>query len=225
MNPERWGQIERLYHAALEREPKDRGKFLADACEGDAELRSELESLLAHAKTTEGFLERLAVEFAAPVLVDDHAQQHGIDKDRPRADFRGHETEHPRRSRRPPWWMYLLAASFLAHVVFITAFWFLGPESIGIDVRPTKRYPAVSIVGRGSPAERAGIRLGDVLLRANNVPVRDTNHWYWFFANVETGRPIILEVERATRPHSFCVEASRSSILVHGRWNDCPHRP
>jgi hypothetical protein len=78
MNPERWGQIERLYHAALEREPKDRGKFLADACEDDRELRSELESLLANAKTTEAFLEKPAIEFGAPVLVDDKTRQDGI---------------------------------------------------------------------------------------------------------------------------------------------------
>jgi serine/threonine-protein kinase len=58
MNPEHWRKIERLYHAALEREPKDRGKFLADACEGDTELRCELESLLADTKTTEAFLEK-----------------------------------------------------------------------------------------------------------------------------------------------------------------------
>ena len=35
MNPERWQQIERLYHAALECEAKDRDKFIADACEGE----------------------------------------------------------------------------------------------------------------------------------------------------------------------------------------------
>jgi hypothetical protein len=29
MNPERLEQIEQLYHAALERNPKDRGKFRA----------------------------------------------------------------------------------------------------------------------------------------------------------------------------------------------------
>jgi hypothetical protein len=43
MNPERWGQIERLYHAALERKPKDRGKFLAEPCEGDTKLHGELD--------------------------------------------------------------------------------------------------------------------------------------------------------------------------------------
>lgn len=47
MDPERWQQVEHLYHAALEREPKERGAFLAGACNGDQVLYQEVESLLA----------------------------------------------------------------------------------------------------------------------------------------------------------------------------------
>lgn len=46
MKAERWRQIERLYHAALEREPDERAAFLDEACAGDDELRREVESLL-----------------------------------------------------------------------------------------------------------------------------------------------------------------------------------
>jgi eukaryotic-like serine/threonine-protein kinase len=49
MTPERWKQIEDLYHAALEQEPAARGAFLAGACDSDSELRREVESLLAQA--------------------------------------------------------------------------------------------------------------------------------------------------------------------------------
>jgi serine/threonine protein kinase len=48
MNPERWSQIESLYHAALERAPGERAAFLGQACEGDPALRAEVESLLAY---------------------------------------------------------------------------------------------------------------------------------------------------------------------------------
>jgi Tol biopolymer transport system component len=44
--PERWRQIEGLYHAASERAPEDRAHFLQTACNGDHELRAEVESLL-----------------------------------------------------------------------------------------------------------------------------------------------------------------------------------
>jgi eukaryotic-like serine/threonine-protein kinase len=45
MEPERWNHIERLYHAALEREPGGRTAFLTEACP-DLEVRREVESLL-----------------------------------------------------------------------------------------------------------------------------------------------------------------------------------
>jgi len=47
MTPERWRQIEELYHAARERGPEERKALLAQACRGDAELREKVESLLA----------------------------------------------------------------------------------------------------------------------------------------------------------------------------------
>jgi serine/threonine protein kinase len=49
MDPQRWAVIEPLYHAALEKEPGERSSYLASACAEDPTLRSEIESLLAHA--------------------------------------------------------------------------------------------------------------------------------------------------------------------------------
>ena len=43
MSPERWQQIERLYHEALERESPQRAAFLGEACSGDDALRREVE--------------------------------------------------------------------------------------------------------------------------------------------------------------------------------------
>ena len=48
MTPTRWQEIERVYHAALERPPTTRDEFLTEACKNDSELRREVESLLAH---------------------------------------------------------------------------------------------------------------------------------------------------------------------------------
>src|SRR5437764_10075905 len=46
MKPARWQEIERLYYAALDRNPKDRAAFLADASGRDTELLHEVQSLL-----------------------------------------------------------------------------------------------------------------------------------------------------------------------------------
>ena len=60
MNPERLRQIEDLYHSARECEPGKRSTFLSGACRGDAELRREVESLLAQDPAREGMLDRPA---------------------------------------------------------------------------------------------------------------------------------------------------------------------
>ncbi|HVP00028.1 MAG TPA: hypothetical protein VMT15_18280 [Bryobacteraceae bacterium] len=46
MDPERWRQIERLYHAALDQTPEKRSAFITEACGGDQDLRREVNSLL-----------------------------------------------------------------------------------------------------------------------------------------------------------------------------------
>jgi serine/threonine protein kinase/formylglycine-generating enzyme required for sulfatase activity len=46
MRPDRWREVERLYHAALERDPEGRAAFLAEASGGDEELLAEVQSLL-----------------------------------------------------------------------------------------------------------------------------------------------------------------------------------
>jgi serine/threonine protein kinase/tetratricopeptide (TPR) repeat protein len=52
MNAERWQKIEKLYHSAAQREQGERSAFLAEACQGDEELRREVESLLSSTVTT-----------------------------------------------------------------------------------------------------------------------------------------------------------------------------
>ncbi len=54
---DRWPQIERLYHAAREKAPEERARFLDETCSGDQTLRREVESLLANEELAAGFLE------------------------------------------------------------------------------------------------------------------------------------------------------------------------
>ena len=66
MTPERWQQVDKLLEQALEEKPDRRAAFLDEACNGDAALRQEVESLLsAHGKAGD-FIEVPALEVAAP---------------------------------------------------------------------------------------------------------------------------------------------------------------
>ena len=66
MPPERWQEVDRLYHAALERVPAQRGAFLAEACDSDNRLRREVESLLQQeTSSSPGPMERHVLEAAA----------------------------------------------------------------------------------------------------------------------------------------------------------------
>src|SRR5262245_11554155 len=60
MDRARWEKVIELYHAASEHGPARRSAFLADACEGDDELRSEVESLLRQDLSEGDMLERIA---------------------------------------------------------------------------------------------------------------------------------------------------------------------
>ena len=67
MSAERWRRIEELYHAAQARPANERAAFLDEACAGDATLRQDIESLLAQPVSTDGFLERPALEAVQPI--------------------------------------------------------------------------------------------------------------------------------------------------------------
>jgi serine/threonine protein kinase/Tol biopolymer transport system component len=56
MAPDRWNEVEMLYHAALEREPAERIAFLNRTCT-DEQLRREVESLLEHQQEGDELLE------------------------------------------------------------------------------------------------------------------------------------------------------------------------
>jgi len=68
MRPERWEQIEQIFHAALKVEESRRASFLKEICGGDEELRLKVESLLTQHKDAGSFLESPALAVAARAL-------------------------------------------------------------------------------------------------------------------------------------------------------------
>jgi len=73
MDSERWQNVERLYHAALECEESQRAAFLSRACGGDEVLRREVESLVFYGNRTGRFIEGSALEIVAPALAGEEA--------------------------------------------------------------------------------------------------------------------------------------------------------
>src|SRR5882724_10644735 len=68
MQPERWQQIDQLFHLALEQEPGQRSVFLAQACSGDQALQSDVEELISSHEQAENFIETPASDLAAELL-------------------------------------------------------------------------------------------------------------------------------------------------------------
>jgi len=74
VQPELWRRVEELYHRALEVDESRRAEFLKRSCGNDEVLRREVESLLAHEKTAEHFIESPAIEVMGKLVANQPAQ-------------------------------------------------------------------------------------------------------------------------------------------------------
>src|SRR5437016_2955686 len=68
MTPEQWKRTKQLFEAALEVEAAKRPAFLEAACQGNAEVRVEVERLLAEDEIAGGFLDEPLVAVQVNVL-------------------------------------------------------------------------------------------------------------------------------------------------------------
>ncbi len=68
MTPERYQQIGALFHRALAVDAKERAAFLDRVCQGDDELRLEVESLIASDDEASDFIAEPALAVAAELL-------------------------------------------------------------------------------------------------------------------------------------------------------------
>lgn len=73
MKPERYEQIDKVFQAAVELDADRRAAFLDHACGGDAELRREVEALLACDEKARAFIESPAFDEAPDLMADDQA--------------------------------------------------------------------------------------------------------------------------------------------------------
>ncbi|MBS1787630.1 MAG: hypothetical protein JST85_07910, partial [Acidobacteria bacterium] len=77
MSLERYEQADEIFQSAVELAAEERAAFLDRACASDAELRKEVESLLAYDAQAQGFIEAPVFEEAPELLADDPT---GIDR-------------------------------------------------------------------------------------------------------------------------------------------------
>ena len=71
MTPERWQQVKEIFDSAIKYLPEHRGQFLSQACSGDADLRSEVESLITSHEKEGSFIDEPAYYAAAEMLANE----------------------------------------------------------------------------------------------------------------------------------------------------------
>ncbi|MGH9936587.1 MAG: protein kinase domain-containing protein [Blastocatellia bacterium] len=74
MTPERWKQIESLYHAALELPPGQRSAYLDEVCASDEGLRREIVSLLASHEQAGTFMDKPPDDVVAGMFAEEQTQ-------------------------------------------------------------------------------------------------------------------------------------------------------
>src|SRR5688500_4731956 len=74
MTPERWQQVKEIFYSAIKYQPEQRGLFLSQACEGDEDLRSEVESLIDSHEKEGSFIDEPAYFAAAKLLTNENPE-------------------------------------------------------------------------------------------------------------------------------------------------------
>ena len=89
MDSERWQNVERLFHAAMECEESQRAAFLARACGGDEALLREVGLLVSCGSRAGRFIEEFAVEAVASALAgdEDEGQDNAANENREGTKF------------------------------------------------------------------------------------------------------------------------------------------
>lgn len=101
--------------------------------------------------------------------------------------------------RRAPWWMYVVAASFLAYFALLVYSQFWGPQSAGMEGDFSGGNMLLHWVPPNSVLERAGLKSGDRVLAVDGQVIRNYADWVAIKANFEVARPRHLELERGDR--------------------------
>jgi sigma-B regulation protein RsbU (phosphoserine phosphatase) len=120
--------------------------------------------------------------------------------------------------QRAPWWMYIIAVSFIAYYVLLVYCDFLGPLPLGVLTEFSGGHKVVHAVFPNSPAERARLQIGDKVVALNGRVIRNWFDWLVIRVNLEAGRPHLLDIERDGQRLEVPLRLDRSS------WKDWTSR-
>ena len=70
MSSMRFEMLKEIFHSACELQPLERSRFLDETCDANAQLRQELEALLASHARAVGFIANPPAQLAAELLAD-----------------------------------------------------------------------------------------------------------------------------------------------------------
>jgi len=113
---------------------------------------------------------------------------------------------------RAPWWMYIVAASYIASVALYFYQVFGGPHIMpGFEGRFTGGGMAVLSVHPNSREARAGLKRGDRVLAVDGQVVRNVRDWEAIRANTEVGRPQRWQISRASERLEMTLTLPRPS--------------
>ncbi len=115
---------------------------------------------------------------------------------------------------RPPWWLYLLAASFADYCLLLTISTNFPPEAFGTFLNARPEAILVSRVVPGSPAEAAGVRAGDREVAIDGRVLHSDLDWRVMTMNSQVGRAMVLEFERDGRRFTATHVPSRRVFLL-----------
>jgi len=223
MKPERWHEIERLYHLARKREPQERAAFLEKACAGNESLRKEVESLLACRPKAENFMESSAREAAVRILAEDIPAELSRDDAARIHEPTGHAGLRRDKQRVfPPWWMLLLSVPFVACAGFLYFRILFGPEPVGWSLQPSGRagsetFYLVTSVRPQSAAAHAGFQTGDLILAKDLDQFLThsyaTDQYQFQVERHSEGRGLTLTLKRKGRDYWVRYEGVRALLL------------